>query len=199
MFVKAIIGVWALWGVVWIALGLWADRTCRAAAVRRQAPYRLINILAFACMFVDGAFRRTAHGLSWTPFVRPLWRVPPSLGWLLVALAAGGLTLAIWARITLGRLWSAAVVRKEGHRLVETGPYALVRHPIYTALLMASAAIAIAKGSPIALAGFALMILGYSLKARLEEHFLTEELGEQAYSAYRRRVPMLVPFAPPAR
>ncbi|WP_216599902.1 isoprenylcysteine carboxylmethyltransferase family protein [Sphingomonas sp. AP4-R1] len=195
----AILGVWAAWGVIWVALGLWANRTKVAAPAGRQAPYRLINIVAFACMFVDGVYRPTPHGMRWTPFLPPLWQVPPSLGWLLAVLALGGLALAVSARITLGRLWSAAVTRKEGHRIIDSGPYALVRHPIYTALLMGSAAIAIAKGTPIALAGFALMILGYTLKARLEERFLAEELGQGAYAAYRRRVPMIVPFAPPAR
>jgi protein-S-isoprenylcysteine O-methyltransferase Ste14 len=190
--------VWVVWGVVWIALGLWASRTKVAVPSRQQALYRVINIVAFTCMFAD-IYRPIPHGIRWTPFLPPLWRVPPSLGWLLVALALGGLVLAVSARLTLGRLWSAAVTRKEGHRIIDSGPYALVRHPIYTALLMGSAAISIAKGTPIALAGFALMILGYTLKARLEERFLAEELGERAYAAYRRRVPMIVPFAPPAR
>jgi protein-S-isoprenylcysteine O-methyltransferase Ste14 len=190
--------VWAAWGAIWIALGLWADRTKVAVPSRQQALYRAINVVAFACLFAD-IYRPIPQGIRWTPLLPPLWRVPPSLGWLLVVLALGGLVLAVSARLTLGRLWSAAVTRKEGHRLIESGPYALVRHPIYTALLMGSAAISIAKGTPIALAGFALMILGYTLKARLEERFLAKELGERAYSAYRRRVPMIVPFAPPAR
>jgi protein-S-isoprenylcysteine O-methyltransferase Ste14 len=190
--------VWLLWGAIWIALGLWANRTKVAVPARQQALYRLINIVAFACMFVD-VYRPVPQGIRWTPLLPPLWHVPPSLGWLLVLMALGGLVLAVSARITLGRLWSAAVTRKEGHRIIESGPYALVRHPIYTALLMGSAALSIAKGTPIALFGFALMIVGYTLKARLEERFLAEELGAQSYAAYRRRVPMIVPFAPPAQ
>ncbi|MDO6413426.1 isoprenylcysteine carboxylmethyltransferase family protein [Sphingomonas sp. BIUV-7] len=199
MWLASIFGIWTLWGIVWLALGLWANRTDVAVPARRQAVYRTINILAFALMFADGIYRRTPQGLRWTPFLPRLWHVPPSLGWLLALLALGGMILAIWSRLTLGKLWSAAVTRKEGHRIIDSGPYALVRHPIYTALLMGSAAIGLGKGTPTALAGFALMILGYSIKARLEERFLAEELGAGAYAAYRRRVPMLVPFAPPAR
>jgi protein-S-isoprenylcysteine O-methyltransferase Ste14 len=198
LWLLAIHLVWMLWGAIWLAMGLWANRTQVAVPARQQALYRVINFVAFGCMFFD-IYRLTPRGLVWHPLLPPLWQVPPSLGWLLAVLALGGLVLAVSARITLGRLWSAAVTRKEGHRIVETGPYALVRHPIYTALLMGSAAISIAKGTPVALAGFALMIVGYTMKARLEERFLARELGERAYAAYRRRVPMIVPFAPPAR
>lgn len=198
LWLVAIHVVWMLWGAIWLAMGLWANRTQSAVPARQQALYRVINIVAFGCMFFD-IYRPRPGGLIWHPLLPPLWQVPPSLGWLLAVLALGGLVLAVSARITLGRLWSAAVTRKEGHRIIDTGPYALVRHPIYTALLMGSAAISIAKGTPIALAGFGLMIVGYSLKARLEERFLAQELGERAYAAYRRRVPMIVPFAPPAR
>jgi protein-S-isoprenylcysteine O-methyltransferase Ste14 len=197
-WLPAIHAVWMLWGAVWVALGLWANRTADAAPARSQAVYRIINIVAFAAMFVD-VYRPSPQGVRWMPLLPPLWHVPAALGWLLALLALAALALAIWSRLTLGRLWSAAVTRKDGHRIVDTGPYGLVRHPIYTALLMGSAAISIAKGTPIALAGFALMIVGYTIKARLEERFLAEQLGRDAYGAYRRRVPMIVPFAPPAR
>lgn len=198
MWLLAILGIWAIWGAIWIALGMWAARTEVAAPARRQATYRIVNIIAFAAMFADGMYRLAPTGVRWTPFLPPLWHVPPAIGWSLTMLAAAGLGLAVWARVTLGRLWSAAVTRKEGHRIVDSGPYGLVRHPIYTALLMGSAAIALAKGTPIALGGLALMIVGYTIKARLEERFLAEELGFAAYAAYRQRVPMLIPFAPAA-
>ncbi len=105
---------------------------------------------------------------------------------------------AWWARIHLGTLWSSRITRKTDHRIVDTGPYALVRHPIYTGLIGATLASAIALATIPALIGAALMIFGFWLKARLEEKFLAEELGPEAYAAYRRRVPMLVPFWPPA-
>jgi protein-S-isoprenylcysteine O-methyltransferase Ste14 len=97
---------------------------------------------------------------------------------------------------SLGRLWSGFVSRKEGHRVVDTGPYRLVRHPIYTGIDAASFAVLVVKASPLALAGFVLVVWGYWLKARIEERFLREELGSEAYDAYARRVPMLVPFSP---
>ncbi len=101
-----------------------------------------------------------------------------------------------WARIHLGALWSGRITRKEGHRVVDTGPYRLVRHPIYTGIDTAALALLVVKATPIALAGFVLIVWGYWIKARIEERFLREQLGAADYDAYRARTPMLVPFSP---
>jgi protein-S-isoprenylcysteine O-methyltransferase Ste14 len=105
-----------------------------------------------------------------------------------------GLALTWWARIHLGRLWSSAITRKEEHRLIETGPYEYVRHPIYTGLIIALLATAASEATPVAVLGAVLIALGLWLKARTEERFLLTELGPDAYESYRRRVPMLIPF-----
>jgi protein-S-isoprenylcysteine O-methyltransferase Ste14 len=103
---------------------------------------------------------------------------------------------AWWARLHLGRLWSSAITRKEDHRVIETGPYALVRHPIYTGLILAIFATAAAQATATSCLGAAFVAFGLWIKARVEERFLTAELGAEAYDTYRRRVPMLVPFTP---
>jgi len=115
----------------------------------------------------------------------------------LFALVLVGLAFAWWARIHLGRLWSSSVTRKAGHRVVDSGPYAVVRHPIYTGLLLSIAATAAEQGSVRAILGLLAFIVGFSIKARLEERFLSAELGPGDYEGYRRRVPMLIPFGPP--
>jgi protein-S-isoprenylcysteine O-methyltransferase Ste14 len=124
----------------------------------------------------------------------PLWASPPVLGWAMVGLTAGGFGVCWWARLYLGRLWSSSVTRKEGHHVVDTGPYALVRHPIYTGILVAAGATAIEQGTATSIAGLGLVTLGYWIKARLEESFLRAELGADAYDAYARRTGMLLPF-----
>jgi protein-S-isoprenylcysteine O-methyltransferase Ste14 len=91
------------------------------------------------------------------------------------------------------------VTRKDDHRIVDTGPYGLVRHPIYTGILLALYATTLAFPGPFNVAGSVLMTIAFVIKARLEERFLSEELGAEAYAAYRRRVPMLVPFWPVSR
>jgi protein-S-isoprenylcysteine O-methyltransferase Ste14 len=119
-----------------------------------------------------------------------LWHVGRTGGALLAWLTVPGFLFAWWARLHLGRLWSGSVTRK-----VDTGPYGIVRHPIYTGLLFACLVSAIAVGTAVALLGLAAMMIGLMLKARLEETFLAGELGSAAYAAYASRVPMLLPFA----
>ena len=73
-----------------------------------------------------------------------------------------------------------------------------MRHPIYTGVIVSAFATAIMKATAIALVGVAIMTVGFWVKAQLEEKFLREQLGAEAYDAYRRRVPMLLPFGPKA-
>jgi protein-S-isoprenylcysteine O-methyltransferase Ste14 len=118
--------------------------------------------------------------------------------WVLFGICAAGFVFCWWARLYLGKLWSGWITKKEGHHIVDTGPYRIVRHPIYTGLIASVFATALMNGTLIALVGAAIMTLGFWIKARLEERFLREQLGPEAYDGYRRRVPMLVPFGPKA-
>jgi protein-S-isoprenylcysteine O-methyltransferase Ste14 len=92
-------------------------------------------------------------------------------------------------------MWSSVISKKEGHQIIDTGPYALVRHPIYTGLIVGLLATGVAEGTVSGIIGAALIIYGIYLKASSEERFLRVELGAP-YEAYSRRVPMLVPFLP---
>ncbi len=112
------------------------------------------------------------------------------------ALCIAGFAFAWWARLHLGKLWSAFVTRKTDHRIIDTGPYAIVRHPIYTGIILAMFAVAVLKGTIYTIAGAIIGAFGFWIKARLEERFLRQQLGAEAYDAYRRRVPMLIPFFP---
>ena len=123
----------------------------------------------------------------------PLWPVTATIGWLLAGLVICGFVFMWWARIHLGQLWSSSVTRKKHHHVVDSGPYAIVRHPIYTGLLLAIIATVLVRGTIITLIGSALIAMGIYIKARVEEEFLRQQLGEP-YDAYSRRVPMLVPF-----
>jgi protein-S-isoprenylcysteine O-methyltransferase Ste14 len=114
-------------------------------------------------------------------------------------LVGAGIAFAWWARLHLGRLWSARITRKSDHRVVESGPYGVVRHPIYSGLLLSLLATAAAKGTLLGVGGFVLLLIGIFMKARLEERWLGAELGAEEYASYRRRVPMLVPFVPVGR
>jgi protein-S-isoprenylcysteine O-methyltransferase Ste14 len=125
-----------------------------------------------------------------------IWVNPPVLDWAMLLVMAAGIAWCWWARLHLGRFWSANVTRKEGHRVVDTGPYGLVRHPIYTGFIVIYLAMALICATVLALVAVPVMTLGLWLKARVEEKFLIEELGTSTYGLYQTRTPMLLPRVP---
>jgi len=178
--------VWLLWWASWLAAAAWSDRTVKQPARHRQIVYRLLAVVGMVLLF--GLYE---HPLR---VELVLWRAPDTLAWAMAALAAAGLLFTWWARIHLGRLWSSSVTRKAGHHVVDTGPYGIVRHPIYSGIILASAATAAARGTALAWLGAGVMTAGWIVKARLEEEFLRDQLGAEDYAEYAGRVPMLVPF-----
>jgi protein-S-isoprenylcysteine O-methyltransferase Ste14 len=185
--------LWVAWILSWMLASLWTRRTQARPPLGETLLY-LVPTIAGAMLLFGGANATMAAPES--AIVVRLWRLAHWAGWTMTAVAAGGFAFTWWARVTLGDLWSSAVSRKENHVIVERGPYGLVRHPIYTGLIAAAFATAVEVGSAQALAGAALMSLGFWMKARLEERFLMAQLGEGAYADYRRRIPMLAPFWP---
>jgi protein-S-isoprenylcysteine O-methyltransferase len=116
-----------------------------------------------------------------------------ALGWTGAVLTILGLALALWARVTLGRNWSSAVLVRKDHELVMRGPYALSRHPIYTALLTMFFRTILAIGTVEAFAGFLLVAAGLWIKLGLEERLMLRQFPAD-YPAYRRRVKRLIPY-----
>jgi protein-S-isoprenylcysteine O-methyltransferase Ste14 len=184
---NTIYALWAAWVVSWVIAMLWSARTEKRDGIGPELFFRL---LFYAGLVLLLAYPSSRHS---NPPAQ-LWHFGDAISWALVGLTAAGLLLAWWARIHLGRLWSDRVVKKAGHRVVDTGPYKFVRHPIYSGLIFAAAATAIEKGTSFALLGVTAITLAFYRKARREERFLRTELGENAYDAYARRTAMLVPF-----
>jgi protein-S-isoprenylcysteine O-methyltransferase Ste14 len=183
--------LWFVWYVSWIAAVVWSAKTKVQMRTDRCAVYRFVFTLGLFFLFVPvGA--KPAPSLA--PYTQALWREPAWMEWALFALVAACFGFCWWARVHLGRLWSGYVTLKEDHRIVDTGPYALVRHPIYSGIIAASLVTALMKADAAALAGFALVTLGLFLTARVEERFLRAQLGADAYDSYRTRVAMLVPM-----
>lgn len=197
-----VVFLWFAWLVSWFAAANWAKETVKAPARRQEIPYRLLQGFGFAMVFMS-----LGQSASYEP--RPgiaakvlaflfsqVWAPAAWTTWLAVLLTAAGLGFAWWARMHLGELWSSSVTRKQDHRVIDTGPYGVVRHPIYAGLLMATLGVVLVSGRLLAVIGMVAVVAAIWIKARLEERFLCEELGSDAYGAYAKRVPMLVPGLP---
>lgn len=182
--------LWAFWILSWLAAALWSAPSAKRPVFGSEILYRIVTLVGAVLLF--GVTTRSMHGPM------RLWSFNETIDWIFFGVCVGGFVFCWWARIHLGSLWSGWVSKKEGHHIIDTGPYRVVRHPIYTGLILAAFATAAIKGTSIALAGAAIIALGFWIKARLEERFLSQELGAEAYEAYRRRVPMLIPFGPRA-
>lgn len=109
------------------------------------------------------------------------------------AALAAGLAFAVWARLTLGGNWSGTVTVKEGHTLVRRGPYRIVRHPIYTGILLGLAGSALTRGFLHSFIAIPVCAFGFWLKLCTEEQFMFDQFGEE-YLRYRREVRALVPY-----
>lgn len=110
-----------------------------------------------------------------------------------VAICVLGLFVAIWSRKVLGAEWSRDVELKQGHKLVEGGPYRFIRHPIYTGHLLMGLGTAIASGLLIAFAGLASFVGGFWIKLNQEERLLLRGFPDE-YPAYKARVKALIPY-----
>ncbi|MGN6392101.1 MAG: methyltransferase family protein [Gemmatimonadales bacterium] len=181
------IAIPVLW-LTWLAYWWYSARDVKRTRVpeplsshlRHRAPL-VIGVLLFAAP-------RLWPGVLTRRFV-PVGPIFPVLGTLLLA---AGLGFSVWARRHLGRNWSTNVVVKEDHALVRTGPYRLVRHPIYTGLLLAFFGMALAIGEWRALAGLVCFVISFAIKSRLEEARMRETFP--AYEQYRRETRALIPF-----
>jgi protein-S-isoprenylcysteine O-methyltransferase Ste14 len=109
-----------------------------------------------------------------------------------VVLTWTGIGLAIWARYHLAEYWSARVTIKEGHQLIRTGPYAHLRHPIYSGLILATFGSALAIDEWRCVLGLCLVLAGYCLKARKEEAMLSQQFGD-AFREHQKHAGFLIP------
>jgi len=180
-----LIGV--LW-LAWVAYWVYASFGVKAVAqseswqsrIAYSAPLWISAILLFD--------RHLGRFLNTHLYPFRLWFV--GVGGLLTA---AGLAYAIWARVVLGGNWSAEVTVKEGHELIQAGPYAFSRHPIYTGLVLALFGTALAVGEVRALIALTLVIGSLWYKMGLEETAMRRTFGT-TYDDYCRRVKALIPF-----
>jgi protein-S-isoprenylcysteine O-methyltransferase Ste14 len=173
-----IAAAWAAFWIYWLIAAFSMKRG--RVPWSRELRIRVVIIAAVIILLRLGAFRD--HGVNTSP-----WRA--GLGLVLLAL---GLGIAIWARLHIGRNWGTPMTQKDDPDLVTSGPYHLVRHPIYLGILLAGV------GTATALSWFWLVAVGiagvyFVYSATVEERFLAEKFPD-TYPAYRRSTKMLIPF-----
>ena len=169
---------WVAFGIYWLVAALSMKRG--RVPWSRELRIRLAILVLVVVLVRLGAFR--GHGMNSNP-----WGAGIGL-----ALFGSGLTCAIWARIHIGRNWGMPMSQKNEPELVTSGPYRLVRHPIYAGLLVASAGTAVALSwtwlIAVALAG-----AYFVYSAIVEERNLTDQFPD-TYPPYKHSTKMLVPF-----
>jgi protein-S-isoprenylcysteine O-methyltransferase Ste14 len=177
--------VWSLVGIYWVAGLVLAKPTVKRESILSSATHIALGCAAVLLVWEPA----TGRGFLGHRLTSPAdW-----VAWLGLAVTIGGCAFAIWARATLGSNWSSMVTVKQDHELILRGPYAVVRHPIYSGFLLALTGTAIAVGEIRAFIGLGLAFIGFLLKSAAEEKFMREEFSTD-YARYCQRVRRLIPF-----
>jgi protein-S-isoprenylcysteine O-methyltransferase Ste14 len=176
---------WLIFVVIWVITAVSTKRTVYRETRGQRLRYWVLLVIAYFLLFYAGRL----------PFPLNLRIVPhvASTAWAASVLCFIGLAFALWARVTLGRNWSGVVTLKEGHELIEHGPYRFVRHPIYTGILTMFFATALALGYLRGFMGTLLIFASFWIKLRDEEQLMLRQFPER-YVAYRRRAKRIIPF-----
>ena len=177
--------------VMWVSFMLyWQIAALGAKTTQRLEPAssRALRLLLFACAIMI----LIANHLPLPWLYYPLYPQSLIAFWIGAAITLAGLLFCVWARLHLGANWSRSVTVKQNHELITSGPYGIVRHPIYTGLLTGFIGSAIAIAQVRGVIAFVLILIPLYFKWRLEEQWMREQFGD-SYTEYSRRVPAVVP------
>jgi protein-S-isoprenylcysteine O-methyltransferase Ste14 len=176
--------LWLFLWLVWLAAWLRTKKTQERVDLGSSLGYGAPVVLAFYLLFSENLPVRWLE-LRFIPH-------DVFLEVLAVTLTALGIAFAIWARFYIGQNWSSAVTIKVGHQLIRSGPYAWVRHPIYSGLLLAMIGTVLALRELRGLLAFVLLCLGFWIKLRMEEGFMRKTFGLE-YEEYSKSTGALIP------
>jgi protein-S-isoprenylcysteine O-methyltransferase Ste14 len=181
----AVIVLWAAWSAIWMLAANRAAPVRWKEAETATIVYRGPIVLAAFIMLFPPALLSTASTAS-IGFADPFLLIG-------AALLLAGFATSLWARRWLGRYWSGRVAEVHEHRLISSGPYSVVRHPIYSGVLLAFLGTALLLGGWRSAAALLVMAMALYVKVLREERLLLTLFGDD-YAAYQRRVPALVPL-----
>ena len=181
---QALAYVWSIFGVYWVLRGI---RT-KAAKTREISAWRFLRLFILVIVF-------TLLFAQWTRIGFLGWRFVPVKPFIFqtgFVLALAGITLALWARLHLGRNWSDKVVLKVDHELIRSGPYAYLRHPIYSGVLLGILGTGLVIGEWRCVLAFCILLINYCIKAKREDHILAAQFGE-AFEQHKKQAGFLLP------
>jgi protein-S-isoprenylcysteine O-methyltransferase Ste14 len=178
--------------VVWILFFLyWQIKAANTKTTQRIEPAASRIMRVFIFLIAIALLLPIRIPLPW--LYQQLWPVGIWPFWLGAAVTVAGLLFAVWARSYLGRNWSSSVTMKQGHELITSGPYGVVRHPIYTGILTGFLGMAIAISQVRGFIVVVLILFAYWTKLRIEEQWMRSQFGE-AYATYAQHTTALVPY-----
>jgi protein-S-isoprenylcysteine O-methyltransferase Ste14 len=181
-----IVGLWAIFLTYWAIAAIFVKRGVDRFAFRRGIAMRLALFFVIVIVIVLARHSAALHALQW----EELHSIPMAVaGAVLVTLGA---IIAFTARAVIGRNWGSPGMRKTDTELVTQGPYSLIRHPIYSGILLMMTGTAIGLTPTLWLVAAAAGIY-FVFSARAEERYMAKRFPH-AYPAYRARTKMLVPF-----
>ncbi len=177
---------------VWISFFLyWQIKAANTKTTQRLEPAASRILRVFIFLVAIALLLPVRIPLPW--LYRQLWPAGLWPFWLGAAVNSAGLLFAVWAREHLGRNWSRSVTIKQDHELITSGPYALVRHPIYTGILTGFLGMAIAISQVRGFIVLLLFFLAFWIKLSMEEKWMRTQFGE-SYAAYAHHTAALVPY-----
>lgn len=169
---------WVAFWVYWLVAAFSMKRG-RVPWGREVAVRVLVAVIVLVLVRV-GAFRHDVH------------HADPWLAALGLVLFAAGLGLAVWARLHIGRNWGMPMTERDQPELVTSGPYRLVRHPIYTGLLLGLVGTAVALDWTWLIA--AALAGSYFVYAAITEERYLVRVFPESYPRYKSTTRMLIPF-----
>jgi protein-S-isoprenylcysteine O-methyltransferase Ste14 len=176
--------LWLGWAAYWIVAARHTAANRRTESWQTGFSYRVPLLFGLILLVFSRPSGTLAGYLLWPPSVLTL-----ATG---IACIVVGLGMAVWARHHLGKYWSGRVTLKVDHRVIQSGPYGWVRHPIYSGLLLALLGTVITVGTIQSCVAFAIIFVAVRRKLMFEERWMSAHFGEE-YDLYRRRVKALIP------
>lgn len=181
---NTVASLWVIFCFYWVVSALRVKRTQQMEAAGRR--FGTVAILVVAAFLIFA--RRVNLGILSRRFIPQSEAIKAAS----IILVAVGVAIAIWARRHIGEYWSSRVALKEDHHLIQSGPYARVRHPIYSGMLLAMIGTGLFVGEWRAIIGVLLVFAAHWQKARREEKLLATQFGP-TYQEYCGRTGSLIP------